>query len=219
MVASHRCSALRLCHGTKNVLHQFVTWYEINQSIIAKNPLSLDDVFVKETLYDVVFLDRKFVNGLAHKLSMCIVKNTLSTTKSIDEIVYARFNRGLSVFTSRAYSRSGHAVNFYVAINNPLCQYQPNMCFAEVLFFVDIDSDKYAFVRAHLCTKRSITAGLSCSVTLKERMDRFYRFFDDRHFSYELVPVSHVLHKVIRLPVLDEHVFCFTCVYLDFEHD
>lgn len=210
---------VKLCHGTRNILQQFVTRYEINQKLGSKSLLSWDDLFIKETIHDAQNVDYKFVSEMKKELFINIEMQGISLSQAIDQIVYVQYKRGLSTFTSRAYSRNRRAKNFYVAIQNSNCYHESKMCFAEVLFYAIIDMVKYAFVKVHTCTSRSITTGLHCSEVVKERMDGLYRFYDNTRFLYKLISVSQILHKVICLPVLEQDVFCFTCVYLDFEND
>ena len=104
-------------------------------------------------------------------------------------------------------------------MENKDCSFNLKVCFAEVLFYVMINSLQYAFVKIHQCRHRSLTASVSVSPEIKSRVDSFFRFYDRRQYFFDVVNVSRIQYKVIRLSFADENVFCFTSVFFYGKHD
>ena len=210
-------SSIKLCHGTRYALQQLVTWNNVDQNIHPNNNLTLSDIFTNEKLFDNLYVDQQISCQYSADFESCLNHGGLDSNSSID--FYARFQRGLSVFHSKSYIRHGQAISCFVAMENKDCSFDPQLCFAEVLFYVMINSLQYAFVKIHRCRNRSLTGRLSVSLEIKNRIDSFFRFYDQRQYFFDVVNVSCIRYKVIRLPFADENVFCFTPVLFDCEHD
>ncbi|CAF4552549.1 unnamed protein product, partial [Didymodactylos carnosus] len=216
---SYLGSALRWCHGKKYVLQQFITWYHIEQSLRVKNTLTVNDIFIKEHC-DEKYLNYRFTESFnATFLSCCKNQNVVLNTNT-QLIYFARYRRGLVTYHSRAYSRSGRAISYYVCVKSDLCPAKRETCFAEILVFFKLN-DTYASIKEYSCIDRSLTDGLTCtaSTVLMKKLNEFYAFFNDKHFSYKIVLVSALLDKAIRIPWNEKDLSVFTNVALDWEHD
>ena len=66
-----------------------------------------------------------------------------------------------------------------------------------------------------------ILSGLKRSIPhlVKSKIDLYFKVFDENVFSFEIVHVSAIAKKVIKIPTLEKNICSFTTVEFDFEHD
>lgn len=208
---------LKWCHGNKYILEQFITWYLINKSLSRRNSYDLNRIFLFERL-DNRFMNDTFIQQFHERLFICLEKKKIKP----DSIEYfARYYRGLAVFHSLAYTKSGHATSYRVSILNETCPMRRQSCFGEVLFYLNVQKVNYAFVKMYYCVNCCLSNALSTvnvPNNLKQKLNLFYGFYQNRNYCYKVVPVCRISNKVIIMPWKDD-ASTYTDVLFDFEHD
>ena len=214
-------AAIKWCHGKRYTLEQFFTWYRIDRALYPKNRLTLSHLFDFQR-FDDKYLNHSIVESFSDKfISCCSQKNPLFDQRSPVKR-FARYFRGLKTFHSLAYSRGSNAISYWTSTKNDACPGQKGRCFGEVIYYFPFVDEYYAFVKHHNCIAQSLSDGRSSTPIppkLAHRLDMYYYFFDDRKFSYQIVPVRSILNKVIRMPWNQSCTSVFTEVQLDWEHD
>ncbi|CAF1606063.1 unnamed protein product, partial [Didymodactylos carnosus] len=216
---SYLGNSLRWCHGKKYILEQFITWYIIDRSLRRTNKMNIDDLFYSEQ-FDERYLNKSFIPMHQDKLSLCLQRKNIDPNTKI--IYYARYRRGIKSFHSRAYSRSGNAISYMVSISTHKCPAKRQTCFAEILFYLNIHGVYYALIPKHDCVDSSISSGLSITTVppqLVEKLNDYYGFYNDKQYSYKIVPLLHVMNKVIKMQWSQKNIYVFTDIILDCEHD
>lgn len=215
---SYLAYVLKLCKGKTHILNQLVTWYEISQNTHNHNfsSCSLSDIFSSETL-SVSFVDHSSIVSVHRDFAKCL--QAFSACVS-DCVFYSRFNRGFVCFHSVCYSRRGHSISHFVSVQSSVC-IRNDTCFASILFFFSLHNQHYIFVKLFTCLARSLISKLSRPVVplVKKIIDSYFNFFNEQIFSYEILPVSSIAKKVIRIPTLETNICSFACVDFEFEHD
>ena len=141
---SYLAHVLNWCKGTKYVLSQFVTWYNISQNIHKASSISLSDIFSKET-FSPSFVDNNFVISLQRNFAVCL--QLLSASLS-DCTFFSRYFRGFVCFHSISYTRRGNSISHFVSIQSLSCS-KDKLCFASVLFYFSLLGQHYAFVKVY----------------------------------------------------------------------
>ena len=136
----------------------------------------LSDLYTNEKLFDNRYIDSQILRQHSADFELCLNHDGLKSNFSID--FYARFQRRVSVFHSKSYIRHGQVISYFVAMENKDCSFNPKVCFAEVFFYVMINSLQYVCVKIHQCRHRSLTASVSVSLEIKSRVGSFFRFYD-----------------------------------------
>lgn len=209
--------SLKWCLGKKYVLKQFITWYKVDRSLSSTKPITIDDIFHVEK-FDETYMDKCYILNYQQKLTTC------SRKKSIDLTTvkyYSRYSRGLKMFHSRAYTRSGNAISYLVSVTAKTCPMNRKTCLAEILFYFRSSGNNYAFIKKYACVKFSISDSLSTVLVpqvITNRLNQYFGFYNHKNFSYKIVPVSHVLNKVINMKWIND-MFVFTDVVCEWEHD
>ena len=139
-----------------------------------------------------------------------------------DAIEYSsRYYRDLTVFHSMAYTRSGNAISFRVSIINNTCPMQRESCLGEVLFYLNVREENYAFVklfyRINCCFSKALPT-VRVPDKLKQKLNYFFGFYHHRNYCYKVVPVRSINNKVITMPWQND-VSAYTDVFFDLEHD
>ena len=208
---------LKWCHGNKYILEQFITWYVINKSLSRRKSYDLDRVFVFEKL-DSRFMDDAVIRTHKDRLFLCLEKKRMTS----DAIEYSsHYYRGLTVFHSMAYTRSGNAISFRVSIINNTCPMQRESCLGEVLFYLNVREENYAFVKLFYCINCCFSKALPTVRVpdkLKQKLNYFFGFYHHRNYCYKVVPVRSINNKVITMPWQND-VSAYTDVFFDLEHD
>lgn len=217
---SYLSSAIKICHGTRNVLQQFVDWYDIDQAIRPPCSFTVDRVFSRELIFDQKYVNRSLLEQMHTTFAACTVAQSITVRKNLNELAYARFNRGLAIFHSSVYSRGGRAISSFASVVYSPCLSHSHLCFAELLFFFSVAQVNFAFAKIFPCNQRSLSTGLSLAQGTKKRLDDFFRFFNTNVFKFFIVPVSSIDNLAIRLSwPEDKSIFCFTTVPFQSEHD
>ena len=214
---SYLGNALQWCHGKKYILEQFITWYLIDRSLSPTSSFDVNRLFYAEK-YDERYLNRTVIDDHQDKLMACLRKKKMPTA-AIN--YFARYFRGLRVFHSMAYSKSGNSITYWVSISNERCPVGRSSCFGEILFYIGESNVHYAFVKKYDCIHSSLSDGLTTVAmppNLSEKLDKLYGCYNRRKFSYKILPVAFISNKVINMPWLN-NTYIFTDVALDWEHD
>jgi hypothetical protein len=217
---SYLSSAIKICHGTRHVLQQFVDWYDIDQAIRPRCSITIDYMLHREFVFDQKYVNRLRLEQMRVSFAACAVAQHIIIPKNLSEIAYARLKRGLSHFDSSVYSRAGRATSSFASVQCSSCSFHFHLCFSELLFFFSIDDVSYVFAKIFPCIRRSLSIGLTLTQGTKERLDKFFRFFNKNTFELSILPLSAIHNLAIRLPwPEDESIFCFTTVSFQHEHD
>ena len=213
---SYLAYVLQLCKGKTYVLSQLITWYEISQNTHNPSSLSLADIFSKET-FSLSFVDNSFIITLHRDFTECLQMFSASASECI---FYSRYYRGFVCFHSVCYTRRGYPISHFVSVQSSSCV-KNNTCFASVLFFFLLHNQHYAFVKLYPCLARSLLSTLTRPVVpfVKDMIDSYFKFFDEKVFFFKTLPVSSIVKKVIKIPTLEESICSFACVDFEFEHD
>ncbi|CAF1397064.1 unnamed protein product [Adineta steineri] len=209
--------ALKWCLGKKYILKQFITWYSVDRALASDNSLKLNDIFYVEK-FDENFMDKCFIQNYQQKLITC------SSTKNIDlsrSRFYSRYSRGLKVFHSRAYTRSGNAISYLVSILTKTCPMNRHTCLGEVLFYFHSSGHYYAFIKKYACMNFSISDALSTislPPIITDRLKYYYGFYNHKRFSYKIIPVSYISNKIINMKWIND-ILAYTDVVCEWEHD
>ena len=213
---SYLAHVLKWCKGTKYVLKQLVTWYDISQNIHKCSSFSLFDIFSKET-FSPSYVDNVLIVSLHRDFVECLQSFSASLS---DCIFYSRYFRGFVCFHSVCYTRRGNSISHFVSIKSASCA-RDKLCFASVLFYFSLRHQYYASVKVYPCRAQSILSVLQRTVpSLVEKIiDSYFRLFDESVFSFEILSVSEITKKAIKIPTLENNICSFTTVEFDFEHD
>lgn len=147
-------------------------------------------------------------------------KIEIDKTKPIKQ--YARYFRGLKKFHFLSYERGGNAISYLVSCKNNESLQKQGLCFGEVIYYVQLNSEYHAFIKIYKCINKTLADGLSSinvSQNLLDRLSNYYHIFHGKKYSYEIVPVGLILNKVIRMLWIEPNVSVFTEVYVDWKHD
>lgn len=118
----------------------------LNNFVSSRKFHSLDRVFIFEK-FDSRFMDDVVTQNQKDRLFLCFRKKIQSHS-----IEYSsRYYRGLTVFHSMAYTRSGSSISFRVSIMNEACPMQRQSCLGEILFYLNVHEESYAFVKLFYC--------------------------------------------------------------------
>lgn len=213
--------ALKICHGKKYVLQQFATWYQIDRLLSTKKESTFESIF-HEKHFDEKYIDTSILKCYNDAFLDCCLNFNLTIDKQKSIRFFARYWYGVKTFHSTAYKRNGYAVSFWVSINNRSCPIQAGICFAEIVFFCRMDKNYYAFVKVHQCIRDRFSDSMltvPIPIELLRRLNAYYHFFYDDKYSYKIIPVDLILHKVIRMIWNQDRVSVFTEVLVDWEHD
>lgn len=217
---SYLSSAMKLCHGTRNVLQQFVDWYDIDQTIRSPSSFTVSSVFSRELIFDRKYVNVSLLKQMHTPFLACAATRSIVVGENLNEFVYARFKRGLNVYHGSVYSRGGRAICSFASLLYPSCFFPSQQCFAELIFFFSVDQVNFVFAKIFPCDQLSLSSGLSLTKGMKERLDDSFRFFNTNTFEFSITPVSFIKSLAIRLPwPEDESIFCFTTVPFQSEHD
>lgn len=213
--------ALDLCHGTKYVLEQFMTWYLIDRSLSTKNKINVDDIFIVERFNDQ-HVDLNIIQKSNLKFVQCLRKQQICLDEHCPIQYYSRYSRGFKRFHSEAYSRAGKAISHRISFHNENCCQTKKRCYGEIVFFFRLMNNYYAFIKKYSCMNESITSGLktvNVPKEVQERIDRYYGLFNARRCSYKIIPIDDIINKAIKVGWRQKDSFVFTDVHLDWEHD
>lgn len=207
---------LKWCKGKTHLLSQFATWYEVSQNLQRDCSFSIADVFHSER-FSVSFLRKSFITSMDSDFNACL-KN-LSASVS-DCVFYSGYYRGLACLYSVSYSRTGRSISHFVSVRSSSC-INGSICFASVLFYFSLRNQHYAFVKLHPCLSKSALCSLRRSVfpLVQKFIDFYFKLFDEKKFSFYILPVSDILNIVVKIPSLEENLSYFTAVEFLFEHD
>ncbi|CAF1187055.1 unnamed protein product [Rotaria sordida] len=147
--------SLKWCLGKKYILEQFITWYNVDRTLASSSSLNLDDIFNIEK-FDKTYMDKSCIQNYQQKLIICSDKKNIDLTKPI---FYSRYSRGLKMFHSRAYTRSGNSISYLVSVLTETCPMNQKTCLGEVLFYFNV-SDMNTSSISHNRVRRS-TAGIN----------------------------------------------------------
>ena len=213
---SYLAHALEWCKGKTHVLSQLVTWYEISQNVYEPCSLSISDIFDREK-FCASYMDKSLIDNVHQDFALCLQGFSAHTS---DCLLFSRYWRGLVCYHSMCYSRRGYSISHFVSIQCASC-IREKQCFASVPFYFSLHCQSYAFIRFHPCLTRNLLSllGEPSLPVMTKIIDSYFNYFDERTFSYRIVPVSSVRKKVIKIPSPDDDICLFTPVQFDFEHD
>jgi hypothetical protein len=214
-------NAIKWCKGKKYMLEQFITWYKVDRSLYSDNKLDINKLFINGQLDDK-YLDKSLITSMNDKFTKCCDKQNIQLNKQKPVKQFARYFRGIKVFHSLSYQRGGHAISYWIAFKRNDCLQNHGSCFGEVIFYFKHNDEDYAFIRCYPCINKSLADGLTSvhvPQNLLNRLDKYYHFFHDEKYSYEIVLVTSIINKVIRMAWIDPKISVFTEIYTDWEHD
>ena len=213
--------ALTMCHGTKYVLEQYISWYLIDRSLHEKNTIQTNDIFIVEQCNEM-HVNMSMIEKYKTKLVECLAKQNLLYDDTLSIRYFSRYCRGFKTFHSMIYSRAGKAISYQVSLTNTKCLHKRKKCFGDVIFYFKLSNVTYAFVKKYPCINLNLTSGLT-TVTIPneiiERLDLLYGLFNINRYSYRIVPVTDIHNKVIKMGWNRPDIFVFTSVVIDWEHD
>ena len=185
---SYLSSAIKICHGTRSILQQFVDWYDIDQAIRPRSSFTVGDIFTRELIFDQKYVNRSLLEQMHPAFFTCAAVQSLVVPKNLNEFASSRFKRGLVVYHSSVYSRGGRAASSFASVLWSSCSFHSQFCFAELLFFFSIEEANFVFLKVFPCNRHSLSSGLSLERGVKERLDNFFRFFDESVFEFAICP-------------------------------
>lgn len=213
--------ALNLCHGTKYVLEQFMAWYLIDRSLCEKIEINVNNVFLDER-FNSQHINMRIVQKSKLKFVECLQKQGISYDDRSPIEYYSRYSRGFKRFQSEAYSRAGNAISHRISFYNDKCCQRKKRCYGEVIFYFKHSNVNYAFIKKFPCIDDSLTSGLKTVKVPKdvqERIDGYFGLFNVRQCSYKIISVDNIMNKTIKMRWRQNHIFVFTDVHVDWEHD
>jgi hypothetical protein len=218
---SYLGSAIKICHGSRQVLQQFVDWYDIDQAIRSPCSFTIEDIFTRELIFDQNYVDRAHLEQMQTAFKTCTIARSMQVSQNLNEIANVRFKRGFSIFHSSVYSRGGRSKSSFVSVSYAHCSFDEHaFCFAELLFFFSFERKNYAFAKIFPCNRRSLSKGLSLSGNVRRCLENTFRFFKSDVFEFSILSVCAIVNLAIRLPwPEDESLFCFTTISLQSEHE
>ncbi|CAM4823140.1 unnamed protein product [Rotaria magnacalcarata] len=209
--------SVKWCLGRKYILEQFITWYSVDRSLALKNSMKLNDIFYVEKFIGN-YINMLLIQNYQDKLNLCSIKKKMNLTGSN---FFSRYSRGLKLFHSRAYTRSGYGISYFVSISNENCLMKRKTCFGDVLFYFDCDDRHYAFVKKYKCINFSFSDALptvSVPQFISDKLNFYYGFYNHKQFSYKIIPVADISNKVINMKWSND-TFVYTDVVCEREHD
>ncbi len=209
--------SLKWCVGKKYILEQFITWYNVDRSLASTNSMKLNDIFHIEK-FDESYTDKSIIQNYKEKLITCSYKKNLNLTRSK---FYSRYRRGFKMFHSRAYTRIGNSISYFISVLSKTCPMNRKTCFGEVLFYFNSSGHYYAFIKKFKCINFSICNALttvSVPQTITDRLNFYYGFYNHKKYSYKIIPVSDISNKVISTK-WDNDMSVYTDVVYEWEHE
>lgn len=213
--------ALRMCHGKKFILQQFMMWYSVDQSLPLKKVPTVDEIF-KEEKFDDRYLDTYLIGKYRNEIISELIKANSSFNANSLLKYYSRYRRGFKTFHSIANTRAGRASSATVFIVNDQCGEQRNKCFGEVIAYFQQSNSFYAFIKCFTCLDTSITFTLSTvsvPYDITVRINRYYTLCDLNKYFYMVVETAKIIKKALRLPWNQNQFFAFPDIVYDFDHD
>ncbi|CAF2058662.1 unnamed protein product [Rotaria magnacalcarata] len=213
---SYLSHVLNWCKGTRHVLSQLVTWYNISQNVHKPNSISLPDIFSKES-FSPTYVDNNFIASIQRDFLERLQPFSVSSS---DCTFFSRYFRGFVSFHSVSYTRRGNSISHFVSIRSSLFS-KDKIRIASVLFYFSVLHQHYAFVKVYPCILRSLLSVLQRSVPplVETIINSYFRLFDENEFYLKILLVSDIVKKVIMIPTLEKDIFSFPPVDFDFEHD
>ncbi|CAF4261334.1 unnamed protein product, partial [Rotaria magnacalcarata] len=98
---SYLSHVLNWCKGTRHVLSQLVTWYNISQNVHKPNSISLPDIFSKES-FSPTYVDNNFIASIQRDFLERLQPFSVSSS---DCTFFSRYFRGFVSFHSVSYTR------------------------------------------------------------------------------------------------------------------
>ncbi|CAF1485758.1 unnamed protein product [Rotaria sordida] len=172
--------------------------------------------------FDGKYLVKSLVESTHEKFVQCCNKKNIQLDRTKLTKIYARYFRALKTFHSLSYGRSGNAISYWISVKSNKCPQNHEICFGEVIYYLQIDNDYYAFIKHYNCIDKYLSDGLSSTAipqNLNDRLNAYYHFFHDKKYSYKIVPSAWIMNKVIRMPWMEPDVSIFTEIHLDWEHN
>jgi hypothetical protein len=213
--------AVKLCKGQKYILEQFNTWYKLDRILYPDSTLNISYLTRDEHL-DEKYLVKSLIESVNEKFVQCCYKKNIQLNGTNPIKIYARYFRGLKTFHSLSYGRGGNAISYWVSVKTNKCPQNHKICFGEVIYYFRIDNDCYAFIKYYSCIDDCLSHGLlttNVPQNLIDRLNVYYHFFQDKRYSYKIVPAARILNKVIRMSWIEPGVSVFTELHLDWEHN
>ncbi|CAF1239252.1 unnamed protein product [Adineta ricciae] len=205
-------NAVKWCQGKKYMLEQFITWYKVDRSLYSDSKLDINKLFSNGQLDDK-YLDKLLVTSMNDKFTKCCEKQNIPLDKQNPVKQFARYFRGIKVFHSLSYQRGGYAISYWVSFNSNECLKNHGICFGEVIYYFKHDDKDYAFIKHYRCINKTLADGLTSvhvSQNLMNQLNKHYHFFHDEKYSYNIVLVTSIMNKTIRMPWIDPKVSVFT---------
>ncbi|CAF4508112.1 unnamed protein product [Rotaria socialis] len=94
---SYLSHVLNWCKGTRYVLSQLVTWYNISQNVHKSNSISLPDIFSKES-FSPTYVDNNFIASIQRDFLERLQPFSVSSS---DCTFFSRYFRGFLVFQKK----------------------------------------------------------------------------------------------------------------------
>ena len=163
------------------------------------------------------YLDHQVVDDFRKDFD-CRFSTYFNTYPDSSAHFFFRYQCGLYVFHSVAYSRRGESSSFNVTIFNSSSSKSPA---GEILFFFRYKNSDYLFLRQfeYCRTRVSSLVGRDPRVpTWSERIDNFYSLVRTNIASLIIYPCSRIKNKCLFFP-FDEDLNICTEIEHELEHD
>ena len=209
--------AVKWCLGKKYLLEQFITWYQVDRSLISNNRLTLNDISHNEEFHEK-YTNMPFIRGYEAKFRVCANTEKIILNKPI---FFSRYNRGLKTYHSRSYSRSGVCISYWTSIVTQACPMKRKTCFGDVVLYFTSNGHSYAFIKEYKCIPLQFANALateSMSESITKKLNCYYGFYNCKKFSYKIVPIVEILNKVITMK-WNNDIYAYTDVVCEWEHN
>ena len=208
---------VKWCLGKTYILEQFTTWYSVDRSLASVNSMKLKDIFSVEK-FSENYINVVLIKSYQKKLNICSKKRNMNITNMH---FYSRYRRGLKMFHSRAYTRSGNKISYFVSTLCDICPLKRKTCFTDVLFYFCYNNRYYAFVKIYKCINFGIADALSTITVpdvINNKLKFYFGFYNYRQYAYKIISVADIYNKVITMKWSTD-ILAYTDVFCDWVHD